>query len=83
MSDVTIPGGKIRSFVERVENIDGEDDAAVLSAYLARTYVTSDERASELLGRPVEELGLVVAHLGGGCSVTAGAMVALAFFASA
>ena len=24
MSDVTIPGGKIRSFVERVENIDGE-----------------------------------------------------------
>jgi len=32
-----------------VENIDGEDDAAVLSAYLARTYVTSDERAAELL----------------------------------
>jgi len=32
-----------------VENIDGEDDAAVLSAYLARTYVTSEERASELL----------------------------------
>jgi excinuclease ABC subunit C len=32
-----------------VENIDGEDDAAVLSAYLARTYVTSDERADELL----------------------------------
>ena len=32
-----------------VENIDGEDDAAVLSAYLARTYVPSDERASELL----------------------------------
>jgi acetate kinase len=31
----------------------------------------SVERASELLGRPVEELGLVVAHLGGGCSVTA------------
>ena len=24
MSDVTIPGGKIRSFVERVENIDNE-----------------------------------------------------------
>jgi uncharacterized protein (UPF0335 family) len=24
MSDVTIPGGKIRSFVERVENIDSE-----------------------------------------------------------
>jgi excinuclease ABC subunit C len=32
-----------------VENVDGEDDTAVLSAYLARTYVTSDERASELL----------------------------------
>jgi excinuclease ABC subunit C len=32
-----------------VENIDGEDDAAVLSAYLARTYVTSNERAAELL----------------------------------
>lgn len=24
MSDITIPGGKIRSFVERVENIDAE-----------------------------------------------------------
>ena len=24
MSDVTIPGGKIRSFVERIENLDGE-----------------------------------------------------------
>jgi uncharacterized protein (UPF0335 family) len=24
MSDVTIPGGRIRSFVERVENIDAE-----------------------------------------------------------
>ena len=32
-----------------VENIDGEDDAAVLSAYLARTYVTAEERADELL----------------------------------
>jgi acetate kinase len=28
-------------------------------------------RAGELLGRPVEELRLVVAHLGSGCSVTA------------
>ena len=28
-------------------------------------------RAAELLGRPVEELRLVVAHLGSGCSVTA------------
>jgi excinuclease ABC subunit C len=32
-----------------VENIAGEDDTAILSAYLARTYVTSDERATELL----------------------------------
>jgi uncharacterized protein (UPF0335 family) len=24
MSDITIPGGKIRSFVERVENLDNE-----------------------------------------------------------
>jgi excinuclease ABC subunit C len=32
-----------------VENIDGEDDAAVLSAYLARTYVNAEEHASELL----------------------------------
>src|SRR6476659_2773385 len=32
-----------------VENIDGEDDTAVLSAYLARTYVPSDERAADLL----------------------------------
>jgi len=31
----------------------------------------STERAAVLLGRPVTELCLVVAHLGGGCSVTA------------
>jgi acetate kinase len=31
----------------------------------------STRRASELLGRPAAELGLVVAHLGSGCSVTA------------
>jgi acetate kinase len=31
----------------------------------------SVERASALFGRPVGELGLVVAHLGNGCSVTA------------
>ena len=29
------------------------------------------QRAAHLLGRPVEETGLVVAHLGSGCSVTA------------
>jgi excinuclease ABC subunit C len=32
-----------------LENIDGDDDATVLSAYLARAYVGSDERAAELL----------------------------------
>jgi acetate kinase len=31
----------------------------------------SAERAAQLLGRPQEELGTVVAHLGSGCSVTA------------
>ena len=31
----------------------------------------SNERAAELLGRPVEDLRLVIAHLGSGCSVTA------------
>jgi acetate kinase len=31
----------------------------------------SVERAATLLGRPADELGLVVAHLGNGCSVTA------------
>ena len=29
--------------------VEGEEDAAILSAYLARTYVSSNERASELL----------------------------------
>jgi excinuclease ABC subunit C len=32
-----------------LENIDGEDDAAVLSAYLARSYVVAQDRAAELL----------------------------------
>ncbi len=31
----------------------------------------SVQRASAMVGRPAETLGLVVAHLGGGCSVTA------------
>ena len=31
----------------------------------------STRRAAELLGRPADELGLVVAHLGSGCSATA------------
>lgn len=32
-----------------LDNIEGEDDASVLSAYLARSYVLEQERASELL----------------------------------
>jgi excinuclease ABC subunit C len=32
-----------------VENIEGENDTSILSAYLARTYVPSEERAAELL----------------------------------
>jgi acetate kinase len=35
------------------------------------SVVWSTERAAELLGRSIEELRLVVAHLGSGCSVTA------------
>lgn len=32
-----------------LENIDGSSDAEVLAAYLTRTYLTAEERASELL----------------------------------
>jgi excinuclease ABC subunit C len=32
-----------------LENIEGEDDAAVLSAYIVRSYLSAQERASELL----------------------------------
>src|SRR5919204_792714 len=32
-----------------LENIEGEDDAAVLAAYLARSYLSAQERAAELL----------------------------------
>jgi excinuclease ABC subunit C len=47
-----------------VENIEGEPDTSVLSAYLARAYVASEERANELLvpfdfeDRPVLEESL-------------------------
>src|ERR671932_208629 len=47
-----------------VENVEGEDDASVLSAYLVRTYLPSEERAPELLvpfdfeDRPVLEQSL-------------------------
>ncbi|MGR6920829.1 acetate/propionate family kinase [[Actinomadura] parvosata] len=35
------------------------------------SYAWAADRACELLGRPAHELELVLAHLGGGCSVTA------------
>jgi excinuclease ABC subunit C len=45
-----IRAGKLLAREHRyLDNIDGDPDAAVLSAYLARTYVTATERASELL----------------------------------
>jgi excinuclease ABC subunit C len=45
-----IRGGKLLAREPRVmENIDGDDDGEVLAAFLARTYLGSDERADELL----------------------------------
>jgi excinuclease ABC subunit C len=45
-----IRGGKLLARDQRfVENLEGEEDQAILSAYLARTYVGSPERAGELL----------------------------------
>ncbi|MFG2074325.1 acetate/propionate family kinase [Nonomuraea maritima] len=35
------------------------------------SYAWATDRVAELLGRPVDELELVLAHLGGGCSVCA------------
>src|SRR3712207_4396941 len=45
-----IRGGKLLARDHRfLDNIDGDPDTAVLSAYLARTYVGAPERAAELL----------------------------------
>jgi len=45
-----IRGGKLLARDHRmVENVEEEPDTAVLSAYLARTYVSTDDRAPELL----------------------------------
>jgi excinuclease ABC subunit C len=45
-----VRGGKLLARDHRfMENIDGADDATVLSAYLARTYTVAEERAPELL----------------------------------
>ena len=45
-----VRGGKLLSREHRfLENIEGEDDAAVLSAYLAGSYVAISEKAKDLL----------------------------------
>ncbi|MCC6927369.1 MAG: excinuclease ABC subunit UvrC [Gemmatimonadaceae bacterium] len=45
-----VRGGKLLARDQRyLENLEGEDDPTILSAYLARTYVASNERANELL----------------------------------
>src|SRR5215207_5605209 len=45
-----IRSGKLLAREHRfLENIDGDPDHAVLSAFLARTYVSAEERAAELL----------------------------------
>jgi excinuclease ABC subunit C len=45
-----IRGGKMLAREHRfMENIDGDEDGDVLGAFLARAYLTSDERAEELL----------------------------------
>ena len=45
-----VRAGKLLAREHRfMENIDGDDDATVLAAFLARSYLTSDERAAELL----------------------------------
>jgi excinuclease ABC subunit C len=45
-----IRGGKLLARDHRfLANIDGDPDTAVLSAYLARTYVAAEERAAELI----------------------------------
>src|ERR671935_3200941 len=60
-----IRGGKLLARDHHfVENVEGEDDASVLSAYLVRTYLPSEERAPEVLvpfdfeDRPVLEESL-------------------------
>lgn len=45
-----VRGGKLLARDQRyLENLEGEEDAAILSAYLARSYVSSEEHAAELL----------------------------------
>ncbi len=45
-----VRGGKLLAREHRfLENLDGEPDAAALGAFLARVYLTSEDRAAELL----------------------------------
>ncbi len=45
-----IRGGKLLARTPHLlDNIEGESDAAILAAYLARTYLAGNERAAELL----------------------------------
>jgi excinuclease ABC subunit C len=45
-----VRGGKLLAREHHfLDNVEGEQDSAVLSAYLARTYLTLEERAPELL----------------------------------
>ncbi|HEX5580036.1 MAG TPA: excinuclease ABC subunit UvrC, partial [Gemmatimonadaceae bacterium] len=67
-----VRGGKLLAREHRfLENLDGEPDAAVLGAFLARVYLTAEERADELLvpfdfdDRPLleESLGRTRVHV--------------------
>lgn len=50
VATLRVRGGKLLARDQRfLENIEGEDDAAILAAYLARAYAPSEERATELL----------------------------------
>lgn len=50
VTTLRVRGGKLLARDQRfLENLEGEEDAAILSAYLARAYAPSNERAAELL----------------------------------
>ena len=50
VTTLRVRGGKLLARDQRfLENLEGEEDPAILSAYLARAYAASNERAPELL----------------------------------
>ncbi|MFP5354625.1 MAG: excinuclease ABC subunit UvrC, partial [Gemmatimonadota bacterium] len=50
VTTLRVRGGKLLARDQRfLENLEGEEDPAILSAYLARAYAGSKERAAELL----------------------------------